>query len=286
MAAETGRSLALPRHRSLPLPGGGRSLPLIMGIVNVNRDSFFAGSRAPGPREAVQAALDMVNQGADIIDFGAESTRPGSIEIDPRVELDRLLPALSGFRAASDAVVSIDTRHPEVAKATLDAGADIINDIEGLARPGMADVIARARASVVIMHMRGTPATMQDNPEYADCGAEVLAFLRAAAARAVAAGIPAESIILDPGIGFGKRQEHNIALLKGIDRIAALGYPVLIGVSRKRLIGELTGREIADRLSGSLGAALAAWRNGADILRVHDVRETIDALTTFSEVLR
>lgn len=280
------RALAFSRGRSLALPGTPNGLPLIMGIVNVNRDSFYEGSRVPEPHAAIQAALSMLRYGAHIIDFGAESTRPGSAEIDPCEELERLLPVLEGFRAVSDAIISVDTRHFEVAEAALSAGADIINDIEGLVRPGMAEVISRARAAVVIMHMRGKPATMQDNPEYADCLAEVSAFLHSAAERAIAAGIAPQSIILDPGIGFGKRTDHNIALLRGIGHIATLGYPVLIGVSRKRLIGDLTGRAIPDRLAGSLGAALAAWRNGADILRVHDVAETVDALRTFSEVLR
>jgi len=278
--------LALPSGRALALPNLPGELPIVMGIVNVNRDSFYEGSRVPDPDEAIARALAMVRDGARIIDFGAESTRPGSTELEPREEIARLLPVLRGFRAVSDAVVSVDTRHPEVAEAALSAGADIINDIEGLARPGMAGVIARARASAVIMHMRGSPATMQDNPEYADCVADVVAFLRASAARALAAGIAPRSIVLDPGIGFGKRADHNIALLKGIDQLAALGYPVLVGVSRKRLIGDITGRDISNRLAGSLGAALAAWRNGASILRVHDVPETLDALRTFGEVLR
>ncbi len=286
MAAEQHRVLALPRSRMLTLPNLPGELPLIMGIVNVNRDSFYEESRAPDPDEAIKKALAMVREGARIIDFGAESTRPGSSEIEVREEIARLLPVLSGFRAVSDAVVSVDTRHPEVAELALGAGADIINDIEGLARPGMASIIARARASAVIMHMQGTPATMQDNPEYADCVSEVATFLRASAARALATGIAPESIILDPGIGFGKRADHNIALLKGIDQLTVLGYPVLVGVSRKRLIGDITGRDISNRLAGSLGAALAAWRNGASILRVHDVAETLDALKTFVEVLR
>ena len=286
MAADKGLILELPAGRVLALPNLPRELPIIMGIVNVNHDSFYEKSRAVNPKEAIQRALKMIHDGASIIDFGAESTRPGSTEIEARDEIARLLPVLQGFRAVCDAVVSVDTRHPEVAEAALGAGADIINDIEGLARPGMAEIISRARASAVIMHMRGSPATMQDNPEYVDCVAEVFAALRASAARALAAGIAPRSIVLDPGIGFGKRADHNIALLKGIDQLVALGYPVLIGVSRKRLIGDITGKDISNRLAGSIGAALAAWRNGASILRVHDVDETLDALKAFSEALR
>ncbi len=279
-----GRILKLPRGRSLRLGCAPGDLPCIMGIVNVNQDSFFEGSRRPDPAGAIAAALDMVRNGAEIIDFGAESTRPGSTEIGVEEELARLLPAVEGFRAVSDAVISVDTRHPEVAEAALRAGADIINDIEALARPGMAEIAARAQAAVVLMHMQGTPQTMQRAPSYADCLGEVCAFLEDAAQRALDAGIAPEAIILDPGIGFGKLNEHNLALLRGIGRLKGLGYPVLVGVSRKRLIGELTGRDVPERLAGSLGAALAAWRNGADILRVHDVAPTIDALRVFREV--
>jgi len=256
-----------------------------MGIVNVNRDSFFEGSRKPEPSAAIDTALEMVQEGARIIDFGAESTRPGSQEIDPREEIARLLPVVQGFRAASSAAISVDTRHPEVAEAALGAGADIINDIEALARPRMAGVVARARAAVVLMHMKGTPSTMQKNPEYADCLGEVRQFLQMAAERAISAGIAPEAIILDPGIGFGKLREHNLALLQGLSTLAELGFPLLVGVSRKRLIGEITGKEVNDRLAGSIGAAIAAWRNGAGILRVHDVAQTIDALRAYREVL-
>jgi len=194
------------------------------------------------------------------------------------------LPVIESFRAVSDAVISVDTRHPEVAAAVLGAGADIINDIEALARTGMAEIAARSQAAVVLMHMQGTPQTMQCVPSYANCLGEVFSFLEGASNRALEAGIDREAIILDPGIGFGKLKEHNLALLKGIDRLKTLGYPVLVGVSRKRLIGELTGKDVQERLAGSLGAALAAWLNGADILRVHDVSQTVDALRVFREV--
>ncbi|MEN6499054.1 MAG: dihydropteroate synthase [Rectinema sp.] len=280
------RILRLPNGRRLRLGSALNDLPCIMGIVNVNQDSFFEGSRKPDPTSAVEAALDMVGLGAEIVDFGAESTRPGSTEIEVDEELARLLPAIEGFRAVSGAVISVDTRHPEVAEAALRAGADIVNDIEALARPGMADIVARAEAAVVLMHMQGTPQTMQRAPSYADCLGEVYSFLEGAAERALEAGIAPEAIIIDPGIGFGKLKEHNLVLLKGIDRLKNLGYPVLIGVSRKRLIGELTGRDVPERLAGSLGAVLAAWLNGADIIRVHDVAPTIDTLRVFREVLR
>ncbi len=278
--------IRLPNGRSLDLGRAPEHLPCIMGIVNITQDSFFEGSRRPEPIAAIDTALDMIRQGASIIDFGAESTRPGSREIDSEEELSRVLPVLEGFRAASDSVVSVDTRHPRVAEAALAAGADIINDIEALQRPGMAEVVARGRAAVILMHMQGTPQNMQQNPSYENCLEEVRSFLEGAADYAIDAGISPDAIILDPGIGFGKLKEHNIALLQGIKRIASLGYPVLIGLSRKRLIGELTGKDVADRLAGSLGAALAAWLNGAQILRVHDVAETLDALRAFREVIQ
>ncbi len=278
--------LRLPNGHSLDLGRAPEHLPCIMGIVNITQDSFFEGSRRPEPIAAIETALEMIRQGASIIDFGAESTRPGSMEIDSEEELSRILPVLEGFRAASDAVVSVDTRHPKVAEAALAAGADIINDIEALQRPGMANIVAKAKAAAILMHMQGTPQNMQQTPSYENCLVEVCSFLEGAANHAIEAGIYPDAIILDPGIGFGKLREHNLALLQGIERIASLGYPVLIGLSRKRLIGELTGRDVADRLAGSLGAALAAWLNGAQILRVHDVEETVDAFRAFHEVIQ
>ena len=278
--------LRLPNGRSLELGKAPEHLACIMGIVNITQDSFFEGSRRPDSIAAIETALDMVKQGASIIDFGAESTRPGSTEIDSEEELSRILPVLEGFRAASDAVVSVDTRHPKVAEAALAAGADIINDIEALQRPGMIETVSKAKAAVILMHMQGTPQSMQKDPYYKDCLQEVRSFLEDRSHRAIEAGISPDRIILDPGIGFGKLKEHNISLLKGIEHIASLGYPVLIGLSRKKLIGDLTGRDVASRLAGSLGAALAAWLNGAQILRVHDVAETVDALRAFHEVIQ
>ncbi|MCX7775857.1 MAG: dihydropteroate synthase [Spirochaetaceae bacterium] len=275
------RLLRLPRGRFLHL--GDR--PLVMGIVNVTPDSFFEGSRRFDPDLAVETALEMVRNGADIIDFGAESTRPGSSEVAPSEEISRLLPVIRAFRANSAAVVSVDTRHAETARAVLEEGADIINDIQALADRNMPEIAAHHGAAVVLMHMQGTPATMQLAPKYADCVTEVADFLRHAVARARAAGIPDDAIILDPGIGFGKLLEHNMDLLSSIGVFRLMGYPVLIGLSRKRMIGELTGREIQDRMAGSIGGALAAAILGADILRVHDVPETVDALKVCTAIL-
>jgi dihydropteroate synthase len=271
------RYLSLPGSRKLEL--GER--PVVMGIINVTPDSFFGASRAPEPLQAAERALALVEEGADILDFGAESTRPGSAPIDPDEEKRRLIPALREFRKRSGAIVSVDTRRADVARAALAEGADIINDIGAFGDPDMAQVAARAGAVVVLMHMRGDPATMQENPEYRDCAAEVRDFLLEAAQAALDAGISPSAIVLDPGIGFGKRLEHNLDLLRRLSLLTESGYPVLVGLSRKRFVGDLTGRQVEDRLAGSLGAACAAWMRGADIFRVHDVAATVDALRVF-----
>lgn len=271
------RFLSLPAGRSLEL--GLR--PVIMGIVNITPDSFFSASRRFDPQQAAQRALELLGEGADILDFGAESTRPGSEPVDPEEEKRRLIPAIRSFRRQSDAIISVDTRRADVARAALEEGADIINDIGALGDPGMAPAIAAAGAAVVLMHMRGDPATMQANPEYADCGAEVRDFLLDSARKALAAGISRASILLDPGIGFGKKLSHNVDLLRRLYLLTESDYPVLVGLSRKRFIGELTGKAVEERLAGSLGAACAAWMRGADIFRVHDVAATKDALTVF-----
>ncbi|MFZ2634777.1 MAG: dihydropteroate synthase [Rectinemataceae bacterium] len=284
--AEPPRAASGHIARTLGLPGG-KSLelglrPCVMGIVNLTPDSFWEGSRKPDPRIAADTALAMLAEGADILDFGAESTRPGSAFVEEAEELSRLIPALRAFRKVSNAPVSVDTRRAMVAKAALDEGADIVNDISALADPGMAEAVAAMRAAIVLMHMKGNPATMQQNPEYADCAVEVAEFLAAAAVRALGAGIGRDRIILDPGIGFGKKLEHNLDLLRRLYLETSLGYPVLVGLSRKRVIGELTGRAVPERMAGSIGAACAAWAGGADILRVHDVAATRDALDLFA----
>jgi dihydropteroate synthase len=256
-----------------------------MGIVNLTPDSFFPGSRAPDPALAVERALALLEEGADILDFGAESTRPGSAAVDPQEEAKRLIPALKAFRARSGAAVSVDTRRAEVARAALEEGADIINDIAALSDPGMASIVARSGAGLVLMHMLGEPSTMQESPVYKDCAAEVAEYLGAAAARALDAGIKSDSIILDPGIGFGKTLEHNLDLIRRLYLVAESGYPILVGLSRKRFIGEISGKSVEKRLAGSLGAACAAWLGGADIIRVHDVGATKDALALFKACL-
>jgi dihydropteroate synthase len=277
------RVLSLPRGRFLPL-GGVRH---VMGIVNVTPDSFWKASRAPDTDGAVRTALAMVRFGATIIDIGGESSRPGASYVDAGEEASRVAPVVLAIRRAAevehlDPVISIDTRKAAVARAALDAGADIINDISALKDDrALAGLCAERGVPVILMHMKGIPVTMQDAPWYADCAAEVLEFLVAAAESAQAAGIPADRILLDPGIGFGKRLSDNIDLLKRLEDFSSCGYPVVVGLSRKSFIGALTGRAVEDRLPGSLAAACAAFLGGADIFRVHDVPETVDALKVF-----
>ena len=278
-AATSPRSLGLPLGRSLALDRG----PLVMGIVNVTPDSFYARSRLRTALEAAEAALAMEAEGAALVDLGGESTRPGSEAVGEQEELERVIPAVEAIRARSSVPISVDTRKASVAAAAIAAGADIVNDISALSYdPAMAALVARSGTAVVLMHMRGEPRTMQEDPSYADCAAEVASFLAAAAERALAAGIARDRIVLDPGIGFGKRLEDNLDLLARLGLVAALGYPVLVGLSRKRIVGALTGRGVDGRLAGSLGAACAAFEAGARIFRVHDVSETVDALAVFA----
>lgn len=275
------RLWSLPSDRFLKLG----EKPLVMGIVNVTPDSFFEGSRALDPERAVERALRMIEEGADIIDFGAESTRPGAQAVDPAEESKRLVPVLRRFRAVSNAVISVDTRRAIVARKALDEGADIVNDISAASDPTMARLVSSTGAGIVLMHMKGAPETMQDNPQYRDCAIEVRDQLLIAAEHLLEAGVDSKAIVLDPGIGFGKLLSHNLELLRRLPLLADTGYPVLVGLSRKRFIGEITGKKLAaDRLPGSLAAACAAWAAGADVFRVHDVAATRDALDVFFRI--
>lgn len=254
-----------------------------MGILNVTPDSFADGGLHDAPTVAVARIAALAGQGAGIVDVGAESTRPGAAPVPPDEELRRLAPVLAGMRDGAVGVpVSIDTRHAATAAVALDAGAVLVNDVSAGADPGMLPLIAERGAHVCLMHMRGEPATMQDDPRYGDVVGEVLAFLEARLAAAVAAGVPEERVLLDPGIGFGKALEHNLALMRALPRIVAIGRPVVVGASRKGFIGQLTGREVVDRLPGSLAAAIAAVEGGAAVVRVHDVGATVDALAVYA----
>ncbi len=245
---------------------------LLMGILNITPDSFSDGGAYHSTGEAVERAVAMVADGADIIDIGGESTRPGAAPVAASEELRRILPVIEGLRARSDVPISIDTRRAAVAAAAIDAGADIINDVSALRHDmEMAGVAARTGAPVVLMHMQGTPQTMQREPSYRNVVEEVKLFFTERVAFCRGAGI--DQIILDPGIGFGKTVAHNLALLRGLPAFLPLGFPLLVGTSRKAFIGAVTGAAVAERLPGTIASSVLACANGACILRVHDVRE-------------
>ena len=254
--------------------------PLVMGVVNVTPDSFSDGGRLASLEAALAHALALDADGADILDIGGESTRPGAEPVSVAEEIERTLPLLTVLRPRTARRLSIDTCKPEVAEAAVRAGADIWNDVTALGAPGAADLAAELGCGVVLMHMQGEPRTMQAAPHYDDVLVEVCAFLEARAEAAVAAGVARERIWLDPGIGFGKTLEHNLALLSGLPALVGLGFPVLLGASRKRFIAAIGpgGEDPGDRLGGSLAAALAGGRAGVAAVRVHDVAQTVQAL--------
>jgi dihydropteroate synthase len=253
---------------------------VVMGIVNVTPDSFYDGGKRFDGARAAADGFEMIDSGAEILDIGGESTRPGAQPVTADEELRRVLPVIRELRRKSNVPISIDTYKEVVARAALDAGADIVNDISALRfDPAMAGLVARASVPVILMHMQGVPQTMQREPRYQDVVLEVQDFLAACVRSAKLAGIAQEQIIIDPGIGFGKTLVHNLALLKDLHSLKSLGQPLLIGVSRKAFIGKiLNSAAPEERLEGSLAAAVAAAFSGANIVRVHDVRETVRAL--------
>lgn len=273
------------RCRDCVLRCGERSI--IMGVLNVTPDSFSDGGRYVSPEVAVTRALEMLNDGADIIDVGGESSRPGAAPVPVEEEMNRVLPVIQAISQHSSAVLSIDTTKVEVARSALASGAHIINDITaGEADPTMLDLAAETGAGLVLMHMQGRPQTMQDNPRYDDVFADVMAYLSTRAELAQQRGVSPQSIAVDPGIGFGKTFDHNWTLLSQLKQFAHLPYPVLVGISRKRFLGELCGREVDERMPASLAAAVMARSHGAAIIRVHDVKETCDALRVTDRLLR
>ncbi|TVQ96604.1 MAG: dihydropteroate synthase [Spirochaetaceae bacterium] len=281
-------TVTLSQNRSLHI----HTKPLVMGILNATPDSFYSGSRIEAGPDAVERARRMIADGADLLDVGGESSRPGSDYVDADEEISRVVPVIRAIRAFSDIPISIDTRKLAVAREAVAAGADMINDISALRDdPGLASFAADRGIPVVLMHMRGTPRTMQQNPHYNDVVTEVLAELAAMVDMAMAAGIARDRIIIDPGIGFGKRMQDNVALLRAIDRFTATGLPVLIGASRKTFIGALIAadgeqpRPPEERLAGTLAVHLHAATAGAHILRVHDVAETVHALRVSAALL-
>jgi dihydropteroate synthase len=259
------------------------SRPRVMGIVNVTPDSFSDGGQHDDARAAIAHCERLVADGADILDIGGESTRPGAPKVDADSEWARIDEVLAAA-VTLGVPVSVDTCKPEVMRRALEAGADIINDVQALQLPGALAAVAGSGAGVCLMHMRGEPASMMDLAVYGDVVAEVGAFLAQRASAARASGIPAECIAVDPGYGFAKNADHNLRLLAGQQRLTGLGYPLLVGWSRKRTLGDITGRAVNDRLAASLAAALRAVQAGANVLRVHDVAATVDAFKVWAAV--
>ena len=259
------------------------SRPLVMGIINVTPDSFFDGGQHLQRDAALAHAQQLIAEGADMLDIGGESTRPGAQPISVQEELNRVLPVIEGLRGAS-VPISIDSCKPEVIKAAIAAGAQMVNDINALQDAAAMNAVASSNVAVCLMHKQGDPQTMQAQPHYQNVVAEVSEFLRARIAAAEAAGIQRNRIVIDPGFGFGKTLEHNLTLLRELNKLTELGVPVLAGLSRKSMLGTLTGQDVAQRLPVSIAAALIAVQRGAAIVRVHDVRATVDALKILNAV--
>lgn len=259
------------------------SSPLVMGIVNVTPDSFSDGGQHLQRDTALAHAEQLIADGADIIDIGGESTRPGARPVSIQEELDRVLPVIEGLRGAP-VPISIDTCKPEVMQVAIAGGARMVNDINALQDAAAMKAVAAGNVAVCLMHKQGDPQTMQQQPHYQNVVAEVGAFLRERIAAAEAAGIQRDRIVVDPGFGFGKTLAHNLALLRELKQLTELGVPVLAGLSRKSMLGALTGQDVGHRLSASVAAALIAVQRGTDIVRVHDVRETVDALKILNAV--
>lgn len=261
--------------------------PFLMGIVNATPDSFSDGGRFLDPEAAVAHAFRLAEEGADLVDLGGESTRPGAPAVPVEEELRRVVPVVARLRARGFALpISVDTTKAEVARAALAAGADLVNDVQGLADPALAAVVAAAGAPAVVMHTRGTPADMAGRAVYGDVVREVATELQAAVARAEAAGVQRDRIILDPGIGFAKTPEHGLELLARLEELRALGFPLLVGPSRKSFIGKVTGAPVGDRLPGTLAAVTACVLAGVEFLRVHDVAPARQAALVAAAVRR
>lgn len=258
--------------------------PRVMGIVNVTPDSFSDGGTHVTAESAIAHGLKLVEEGADILDIGGESTRPGATPVTLEEELRRVVPVIEGLSQRAGVPLSIDTYKPEVMRAAINAGVDIVNDVRALQEPGALEIVANSRVGVCLMHMQGTPQTMQLDPQYEDVVSDVAAFLQARSRAAQAAGIAAERIVLDPGFGFGKRTVHNLALLRELPVICDLGHPVLVGLSRKSVLGQIIGGDVYVRLHASLSASVISAMKGARIVRVHDVKATVDALKVVAAV--
>ena len=263
------------------------SQPRVMGILNLTPDSFSDGGRfvRRGRIDVVAveaAAMDMVAAGAAIIDLGGESTRPGADDVSEAEELERVVPAVERLAGTCEAGISVDTSRPAVMRAAIEAGAGMVNDVRALTQPGALEAVAASSVALCLMHMQGSPQSMQVEPEYGDVVGEVRTYLAERVAVAVAAGIDPGRLVLDPGFGFGKSLKHNLGLLAQLRALAALGCPLLVGISRKRMIGDLTGRPVDERLAGTVAANVLALQQGALILRVHDVAPAVDAVRVWA----
>jgi len=256
-----------------------------MGIVNVTADSFSDGGRFLDANTAIAHGIRLHEEGADLVDVGGESTRPGAVPVSIDEELGRVIPLVEAL-AARGIAVSVDTMKPEVMRAAIGAGASMINDVNAFRAPGAVDAVAGSNADLCVMHMQGTPATMQADPRYDDVVAEVSGYLREHARVLEAAGVAHERIVVDPGFGFGKTLAHNVALFKALPALASMGYRLLVGLSRKKSIGDITGRPVGERAAGSVAAALLAVQNGANFVRVHDVKETVDPIRIWTALGR
>ena len=256
----------------------------VMGVLNITPDSFSDGGVFIEADKAVQHAVEMVQQGAAIVDIGGESTRPGATAVSAQEEMDRVLPVIEAIIPEISVPVSIDTSKPEVMRAAVDAGAGLVNDVNALQANGALEAASELGAAVCLMHMRGEPRTMQENPQYSDVVAEVMEFLHARIEAAITAGITREKIVIDPGFGFGKTLDHNLVLLRELRQLQDLGVPVLAGLSRKSMIGMALGLPVEQRLHASVALALIAVQNGAKIVRVHDVAATVEAIRMWEAV--
>lgn len=255
----------------------------MLGIVNVTADSFSDGGKFIDAARAIERGVELHGQGADIVDVGGESTRPGAEPVGEGVEIERVIPVVRAL-AARGIDVSVDTMKPAVMREAIRAGAAVVNDVNAFRAGGAVEAVAGSGARLIVMHMQGTPRTMQESPHYDDVVAEVESFLLSRAASLEAAGVAASRIALDPGFGFGKTVDHNRQLFRALPRLASHGYPVVAGLSRKKMLGDFTGRAAGERAAASVAAALLAVQNGARIVRVHDVSETVDALKTWMEL--
>lgn len=258
--------------------------PIVMGVLNVTPDSFSDGGRFIDAEPALEHARRLAGEGADLIDIGGESTRPGAAAVSADEEIDRVVPLIERLVATLDIPISIDTSKPEVMRAAVAAGASMINDVTALTTDGSLAAAAELGVPVCLMHMQGTPRTMQSDPQYDDVVDDVFDYLADRVRACEAAGLARERLIVDPGFGFGKTLAHNLSLLHGLERFQGLGLPVLVGMSRKSMLGAVTGRAVEDRVSASVAAALMAVERGAHIVRVHDVAATVDALRLWQAV--